>query len=37
MLFDDDKVTAANEADVLNVDAYLLFYGLRHLPGTKHS
>ena len=37
MLFDDDKVTAANEADVLNVDAYLLFYGLRSLPGVKQS
>ena len=34
MLFDDDKVTAAKEADVLNVDAYLLFYGLRSLPGV---
>ncbi|KAJ9218349.1 hypothetical protein DTO166G4_215 [Paecilomyces variotii] len=31
MLFNDDQVTPAGEADVLNADAYLLFYNLRSL------
>ncbi|KKK13802.1 hypothetical protein P175DRAFT_0511588 [Aspergillus ochraceoroseus IBT 24754] len=31
MLFNDDQVTAVSEADVLGVDAYLLFYNLRSL------
>lgn len=30
-LFNDDRVTAVSEAEVLNADAYLLFYNLRHL------
>ncbi|KAM0120796.1 hypothetical protein ACP6JC_002600 [Aspergillus fumigatus] len=29
VLFNDDQVTAATEAEVLNADAYLLFYNLR--------
>ncbi|EAW06899.1 putative ubiquitin C-terminal hydrolase Ubp8 [Aspergillus clavatus NRRL 1] len=29
VLFNDDQVTAVAEADVLNADAYLLFYSLR--------
>lgn len=31
MLFNDDQVTAVSEAEVLNADAYLLFYTLRSL------
>ncbi|KAL1964020.1 hypothetical protein VTN77DRAFT_7566 [Rasamsonia byssochlamydoides] len=31
MLFNDDQVTAVTEAEVLNADAYLLFYTLRSL------
>lgn len=31
MLFNDDRVTVASEAEVLNADAYLLFYNLRTL------
>lgn len=30
-LFNDDKVTLVSEGDVLNADAYLLFYTLRSL------
>ncbi|OKL61084.1 hypothetical protein UA08_03790 [Talaromyces atroroseus] len=32
-LFNDDKVTLVSEGDVLNADAYLLFYTLRSLGG----
>lgn len=31
VLFNDDRVTVASEAEVLNADAYLLFYNLRTL------
>jgi hypothetical protein len=31
MLFNDDQVTPVSEAEVLGVDAYLLFYNLRYL------
>lgn len=31
MLFNDDQVTPVTEAEVLGVDAYLLFYNLRCL------
>ncbi|KAL2009773.1 hypothetical protein VTN00DRAFT_5580 [Thermoascus crustaceus] len=31
ILFNDDQVTAVSEAEVLNTDAYLLFYTLRSL------
>ena len=34
MLFNDDQVTAVTEADVLNADAYLLFYNLRSLASA---
>ncbi|KAL1975030.1 hypothetical protein VTN31DRAFT_5234 [Thermomyces dupontii] len=34
-LFNDDQVTAASEAEVLNADAYLLFYTLRSLATGK--
>ncbi|PGH26623.1 hypothetical protein AJ80_01752 [Polytolypa hystricis UAMH7299] len=34
-LFNDDRVTPATEAQVLNSDAYLLFYTLRSLPKHK--
>ncbi|KAH8435032.1 putative ubiquitin C-terminal hydrolase Ubp8 [Aspergillus melleus] len=34
MLFNDDQVTPATEADVLNADAYLLFYNIRSLAGA---
>ncbi|KAG2418063.1 hypothetical protein HFD88_001163 [Aspergillus terreus] len=34
MLFNDDQVTAVTEAEVLNADAYLLFYNLRSLAGA---
>lgn len=34
MLFNDDQVTPATESDVLNADAYLLFYNLRSLAGA---
>ena len=30
-LFNDDQVTAVSEAEVLSVDAYLLFYTLHSL------
>jgi hypothetical protein len=32
-LFDDSKVTLAKEAEVLDADAYLLFYLVRSLDG----
>jgi ubiquitin carboxyl-terminal hydrolase 22/27/51 len=34
-LFNDDKVTLVSEGDVLNADAYLLFYTLRSLSFGK--
>lgn len=34
MLFNDDQVTPVTEADVLGVDAYLLFYNLRCLANS---
>ncbi|GAQ45247.1 hypothetical protein AtubIFM54640_011431 [Aspergillus tubingensis] len=34
VLFNDDKVTAVTEAEVLNADAYLLFYNLRSLASA---
>lgn len=34
VLFNDDRVTVASEAEVLNADAYLLFYNLRTLATT---
>lgn len=34
MLFNDDQVTPVTEADVLGVDAYLLFYNLRSLANA---
>ncbi|PLB34555.1 putative ubiquitin C-terminal hydrolase Ubp8 [Aspergillus candidus] len=34
-LFNDDQVTAVTEADVLNADAYLLFYNLRSLASPR--
>ncbi|PYH46855.1 putative ubiquitin C-terminal hydrolase Ubp8 [Aspergillus saccharolyticus JOP 1030-1] len=34
MLFNDDQVTPVTEADVLNADAYLLFYNLRSLASA---
>lgn len=37
MLFNDDQVTAASEADVLNANAYLLFYNLRYLSASKSN
>ncbi|OXV08546.1 hypothetical protein Egran_03693 [Elaphomyces granulatus] len=35
MLFNDDQVTAVTEAEVLNADAYLLFYTLRSLSASS--
>ncbi|PWY88442.1 ubiquitin carboxyl-terminal hydrolase [Aspergillus heteromorphus CBS 117.55] len=34
VLFNDDQVTPVTEADVLNADAYLLFYNLRSLASA---
>lgn len=36
-LFDDSKVTLTPEAEVLGVDAYLLFYLVRSLDGCEPS
>lgn len=35
VLFNDDRVTVASEAEVLNADAYLLFYSLRTLATAR--
>lgn len=35
-LFNDDQVTSVSEAEVLNADAYLLFYHLRTLSYTPY-
>ncbi|KAL4791199.1 hypothetical protein BDV19DRAFT_313846 [Aspergillus venezuelensis] len=37
MLFNDDQVTPVTEAEVLGVDAYLLFYNLRCLANAAAS
>lgn len=37
MLFNDDQVTPATESDVLNADAYLLFYNLRSLTAKVQN
>jgi ubiquitin carboxyl-terminal hydrolase 22/27/51 len=35
ILFNDDQVTPVTEAEVLNADAYLLFYSLRSLATSS--